>query len=606
LALVDMSVVEQRYRAVLAVERGVAKTEVAAQFGVSRQSVHNWVTRYRAEGLGGLVDRSHRPDSCPHQTAPETEAWVCELRREHPRWGAHRIVHELVRLASPGAVVPSRNSVHRILVRNGLVDPRRRRRQREDYLRWERDAPMQLWQLDIVSGVFLLAGTEAKIVTGIDDHSRFCVIATVVARATGRAVCLAFAEAMRRYGIPDEVLSDNGKQFTDRFGKGGEVLFDRICRDNGITHRLTQPGSPTTTGKIERFHQTLRREFLDDAPPFDSVLAAQAALDTWISEYNCDRPHRALDMAYPADRFAAGQTAHARSEQLLPLRIPSLLEPAASPAPALVDRTDQPGGRDGVRDDADASATDPVYRGGPVEFERVVPASGNLAVKGKFWLGPARAGVTVMFWADDELIHLSVAGARVKTVRSHLSSNDLAALAAAGGRPAGPSPLPPAEPAGTALEIDRTVSRIGLVSLGGHAVLAAEILGGRRVSIRIEESTLMFFDPDTRELLRTRPNPLTYDQARKLRGARPAGPPPQPPTSPVTVQRRASNTGTIMVTGQVLALGRTHAHTVVTVHVAEHTITVDLDDGGQRTFRRTTTQPVRSWKAHKPRKPSVS
>lgn len=74
----------------------------------------------------------------------------------------------------------------------------------------------------------------------------------------------------RRYGVPEEVLTDNGKQFTDRFGKGGKVLFDRICRDNGITHRLTEPASPTTTGKVERFHKTFRREFLDHAEPFDT------------------------------------------------------------------------------------------------------------------------------------------------------------------------------------------------------------------------------------------------------------------------------------------------------------------------------------------------
>jgi transposase InsO family protein len=139
---------------------------------------------------------------------------------------------------------------------------------------------MALWQLDIVGGVFLTDGTECKVVTGVDDHSRFCVMATVVPRATGRAVCLAFAEALRRYGVPEEVLTDNGKQFTDRFGKGGEVLFDRICRDNAITHRLTQPASPTTTGKVERFHKTLRREFLDHAEPFETLLAAQAAVDT--------------------------------------------------------------------------------------------------------------------------------------------------------------------------------------------------------------------------------------------------------------------------------------------------------------------------------------
>jgi transposase InsO family protein len=132
---------------------------------------------------------------------------------------------------------------------------------------------MALWQMDLVSGIFLVGGTEAKLVTGVDDHSRFCVICQIVPRATGRAVCLAFAGALRRFGVPGEVLTDNGKQFTDRFGKGGEVLFDRICRDNAITHRLTQPRHPTTTGKIERFHGSLRRELLDDAVSFAGLAA---------------------------------------------------------------------------------------------------------------------------------------------------------------------------------------------------------------------------------------------------------------------------------------------------------------------------------------------
>jgi transposase InsO family protein len=384
LALVDMTVVEQRYRAVLAVQRGEQKTDVAAQFGVSRQSVHHWCVRYAADGLAGLVDRSHRPESCPHQTTAEIEVWVCELRREHPGWGAHRIVHELARLARPGVRVPSRNSVHRILVRNGLVDPRRRKRKRADYIRWEREAPMALWQLDIVGGVFLVDGTEAKLVTGVDDHSRFCVIASVVPRATGRAVCLAFVDAMRRYGLPDEVLTDNGKQFTARFGRGGEVLFDRICRDNAITHRLTQPASPTTTGKVERFHQTLRRELLTDHEPFDTVLAAHAAVDTWITEYNLDRPHRALDMAYPVDRFAAGQQDRAASEELLPLRVPAILEPtAATVGPVGIEQAAQfATPAESIREDADAPPVQTVYRGGPVEFERVVPASGTSASPG--------------------------------------------------------------------------------------------------------------------------------------------------------------------------------------------------------------------------------
>ncbi|MFI6504399.1 IS481 family transposase [Nonomuraea typhae] len=597
-----MSVVEQRYRAVLQVQAGVPVTEVAAQFGVSRQSVHTWLNRYREAGLGGLVDRSRRPVSSPDQMPARVEVVVCELRREHPRWGPVRIAYELGRLGVEPA--PSRMGVYRALVRHGLIEPGRRRRKRQEYRRWERDAPMALWQMDIVGGLLLADGSECKVVTGVDDHSRFCVIAAVVPRASGRAVCLAFAAALRAFGVPDEVLTDNGKQFTDRFGKGGEVLFDRICRDNGITHRLTQPRSPTTTGKIERFHGTLRREFLNDAMPFADLAAAQTALSAWVVEYNTIRPHQALQMAVPADRFAR------RCEEerdLLPLRLPSVVRLAAVPDPDPYPDPEPEPGRLGEPAGEGVSESGPGWRwdGEAIEFERVVPPSGNVWVSGRqFWLGTGLTGVSVTFWADSQVVHLLKAGVRIKTVRSHFSTADLAVLAARGARKAGPPPLPAVEEGGSAIEVERTVNRCGLVGLGGRMVLAAEILNGRRVGIRIEGGTLMFFDPDTRQLLRSRPNPLTYDQARKLRGARPAGPPPHTCTAAITVQRRVSDNGRIMIAGQVLCLGRLHAQTVVTAHVTDTVITVELGDD-RRTFRRTTDQPVRSIKAHRPRKAAL-
>src|SRR5436190_15279172 len=126
-------------------------------------------------------------------------------------------------------------------------------------------------------------------------------------RATSRPVCGSFVAALERHGVPEEVLTDNGKVFTDRFGlRPAEVLFDKICRENGIAHRLTAPRSPTTTGKIERFHRTLRLEFLLERV-FPSLAAAQAELDAWVQAYNTDRPHQALAMTTPAERFGSGE-----------------------------------------------------------------------------------------------------------------------------------------------------------------------------------------------------------------------------------------------------------------------------------------------------------
>jgi hypothetical protein len=405
-------------------------------------------------------------------------------------------------------------------------------------------------------------------------------------------VCLAFARALERYGVPEEVLTDNGKRFTARFGRGGEVLFDRICRDNGIVHRLTQPASPATTGKIERFHQTLRRDLLADHEPFDTLDDVQRSLDAWVTDdYNTRRPHQPLDMATPAERFTPVPDTE---RQALPLRLPAALSAAPSPPP-------EPPKPERVLPLPPLAPTL-----GAVEFDRVVPTAGNMWIAGKqFWLGPARAGITVTFWADHDVIHLSAGGARLKTVRSHLSDNDLARLAATGGRPAGPPPLPAPEGDGAALEVDRVVSKSGIISLGGRQVLAAEILGGRQVTVRIDDTALVFFDPETRELLRTRPSPFTYAQASQLRGARPAGPPPRPSLEPVRVQRRASNTGVIMVAGQKVALGRMHAHTTVTVHVAETTLTIETTGGDVRTVARTTTTPVRYVKASRPRKAAL-
>jgi transposase InsO family protein len=309
----EISVAEQRYQAVLAViADGVGVQQAAEKAGVSRQTLHAWLARYEAEGLEGLSDRSHRPAGCPHQMAAGVESVVLELRRVHRYWGPRRIRQELLRrrlLARE--LVPSESGIYRALVRAGQIEPARRRRRSERFKRWERAAPMELWQLDLVGGFLLADGSHAKALTGIDDHSRFCVSARLMPREQTRAVCDGLTAALAVYGCPAQLLTDNGRVFTGRyFHPPVEVLFDRICRENGIEHLLTAPRSPTTTGKIERFHRTLRAEF-DTKRVFASLRSAQQELDEWVAYYNQQRPHQARDGATPAEVFyaRAGETA---------------------------------------------------------------------------------------------------------------------------------------------------------------------------------------------------------------------------------------------------------------------------------------------------------
>jgi transposase InsO family protein len=313
-----MSVAEQRYQAVMAViGDGRTITEVAAQWAVSRQTVHTWLARYEQAGLEGLPDRSHRPRGCPHQMPAGVEAAVLELRRSRPYWGARRIALELARrkLADP---VPSESAVYRALVRAGVIEPVRRHQRSDHWRRWERGSPMELWQMDVVGGFALADGSHAKALTGIDDHSRFCVSARLMPRERTQLVCDGLAGAMRAHGVPQQILTDNGKVFTGRFcSPPVEVLFDRICRENGVEHLLTAPRSPTTTGKVERFHRTLRDEF-DTTQVFRTLKVAQQALDEWVAYYNTERGHSSIGDVAPASRFLDGGNA-ARSGTRVPV-----------------------------------------------------------------------------------------------------------------------------------------------------------------------------------------------------------------------------------------------------------------------------------------------
>jgi len=578
--------VEQRYRAVLEVLDGSPVSEVAVRYGVSRQSVYAWKARHAAAGIDGLREVSRRPRTSPSRLPAETEALVCELRRAHPRWGARRIAYEIKQQGA--AEAPSRATVHRVLVRNAMVTPQAQRHKRK-YRRWARETPMALWQLDLVGGIYLADGRECKVLSGIDDHSRFVVVAAVLAVPSGRAVADAFTAAMRQHGVPAEVLTDNGKQFTGRFTKPrpAKVMFERVCREHGITAKLTKPYSPTTTGKIERWHQTLRRELLDVAGPFADLPSAQAAITAWVHAYNHQRPHQALDMATPGSLFRPG---------ILP-------GPAAAVAPAPDPAPQAPAGA--------APALLAAQSAGAVEFDTVISPGGVLGVLPavqRIKLGPARAGQLAHVWADEFTVHVLIGGQLVKTVPSSLDAEDLATLKMRGASPAGPPPAAPAPaktgalPGGTVIEVDRAVDASGAVDLAGHRLKAGAELARRRVTLRLDGHLVHVICDGV--LAKTLPSPVPAADRAKLRGARIAAaalPPPAP--GPVSVHRKVPRDGVIMVTRQRLRVGATYAGKIVTVHVEDTHFRVTCDGAEISLHPRAEHGPVTRWKAkiHAPR-----
>lgn len=286
-----------RLEVLLEVERtGLTVTEVCRRYGISRQTYYRYRRRYLAEGLDGLEDRSRRPLQPANQIPVDLEVRICEMRRDHPRWGARRIRTELIRA---GLDAPAISTTHQVLIRNGLVAVEPPRRTRADK-RFERDIANDLWQID-ATRVVLVDDTETWVVDLIDDHSRYLLAAIAGPRATGDLAWDAFETAASRYGLPRQVLSDNGLIFTGRL-HGVEVMFEKSLNDLGVEMVNSAPYHPQTLGKLERFHRTLKEWLQDEGPVFD-LDHLQELLDGFRHHYNRRRPHQGIGDATPAERY---------------------------------------------------------------------------------------------------------------------------------------------------------------------------------------------------------------------------------------------------------------------------------------------------------------
>lgn len=282
---------------------GRSKAEVSRDYGVSPRWVYELVRRFDAEGEAGLEPRSRRPRGSPRQTPIKVEEEIVELRKhlaeEGLDAGAHTIASHLIRLHG---TAPSVATIWRILARRGFVTHQPQKRPRSSYVRFQADQPNERWQADITHWR-MADGTEVEILNVIDDHSRFLVASDARAITKAADVVTSFHTAAATHGFPASMLTDNGAVFT-AVPRGGRCAIELETEALGIVYLHSSPYHPQTCGKVERFHQTLKR-WLSKHDDATGIGELQGKLDWFRAYYNQVRPHRAIGRRTPAEAFAA-------------------------------------------------------------------------------------------------------------------------------------------------------------------------------------------------------------------------------------------------------------------------------------------------------------
>jgi transposase InsO family protein len=285
------------------VSKQMSVTQAAAEYGLSRRHLHRLLARYRDGGLEALEPRSRRPKSNPAATSDRVCARVVELRGELVGDGSDAGPVTIAwHLEQEGLKAPAPSTISRILSRARLVEAQPRKRPRSSYTRFEAAQPNEIWQSDVTHWR-LADGTDVDILNWLDDHSRFLLSTTVHRPAGGDHVVTTFLAAADMYGLPACTLTDNARIYTARFG-GGRNAFEYLLPVLGVRQKNGSPGHPQTQGKIERFHQTLKR-WLAARPPARTLAELQDQLDAFREHYNEHRPHRALARRTPGQAYRA-------------------------------------------------------------------------------------------------------------------------------------------------------------------------------------------------------------------------------------------------------------------------------------------------------------
>lgn len=293
-----MSVLEERVRLVMTYLAGEATmTVLSVRYKVSRKTGYKWVKAYRSKGMAGLGDASRKPRSGRHWTRSSTRDLIIEMRKQHPRWGAGKIIARLRQLR-PHRQWPAPSSAHGLLQRAGLVKRGRRR------TRWpmvgsrspSANRPNEIWTTDFKGQFRTGDGQYCYPLTVVDVCSRFLLACVALLSVRFEVAWPAFQKLFRKYGLPDAFHHDNGEPFASKSIGGLSRLMVKFIR-LGIRVERSRPGHPQDNGKHERMHRTLKEE--TTKPPGANCAAQQAKHDIFQEEFNHERPHEALGQRQP-------------------------------------------------------------------------------------------------------------------------------------------------------------------------------------------------------------------------------------------------------------------------------------------------------------------
>jgi transposase InsO family protein len=278
----------------LYLEEGYSTMLLREQFGVSSHSVQRWAKAYRQQGTEGLVAKLGT-GAKPRMTG-EVKGHILGMKKKHPEYGPRRIADVLKRFFLVSA---SATSVQKTLSEEGLTQKSKSKPAKNPAKPrfFERARPNQLWQSDIMT--FRLAGRNAYLIGFMDDYSRYITSLGLCRSQTAEHVLETYRRGIAEYGVPREMLTDNGRQYTNWRGK---TRFEREMKKDRVKHIRSRPHHPMTLGKIERFWKSIQSEFLFRAQ-FDSFEHAVDRTAYWVKYYNYKRPHQGIGGLCPADRF---------------------------------------------------------------------------------------------------------------------------------------------------------------------------------------------------------------------------------------------------------------------------------------------------------------